>query len=319
MVLDRLISAVGRGIERAVEDAILDAFNGIDTGEKRRKGCIRAWLNEFREHPGGVHLVIGKQRSGKTALCYFLAQKTGRKPIYAMTAAREVLPGVEVIYDIDVVPPGSVLVVDDASLFFNSMRTKKTDDNYQLLRDLLIFAEKQDLCVLFNAHDTSLLNKTAFSQAKAIIFKEPNLMALDTERPGIRKIMEHVQQGFNRIKKGQREEYFFLYSSDCRGWGKNPLPSGWSQKVSISCRIMDAEFRDIKEGEEREGDIAKSKEFMEFQEQKKEMKETSKREKELKEFEEWRKNRESGESFEEFKRNHEKGSSKDNQDNRRDR
>lgn len=293
MVFDRLISAVGRGIERAVEDAILDAVNGIDIGdrEKRRKGCIRAWLGEFREHPGGVHLVIGKQRSGKTALCYFLAQKTGRKPIYAITAAREVPLGVEVTYDIDRVPPGSVCVVDDASLFFNSMRTKKTDDNYQLIRDLLIFSEKQDLCVLFNAHDTSLLNKTAFSQAKAIFFKEPNLMALDTERPGVRRILQHVQQGFNRIKKGQRESYFFLFSSDCKGWGKAPLPAGWSQKISTSCRITDAEFHDVEEEDPEES----------FEE-----KQHGKRRREEK--------KEGEESFEEFKRR-EKGDTKDNQDN----
>lgn len=298
MVFDRLISAAGRAIERAVEDAILEAAHDVMHGEesRSRKGCIRAWLRDFREHPGGVHLVIGKQRSGKTALCYFLAQKTGRKPIYAMTAAREVPLGVEVTYDIDSVPPGSVLVVDDASLFFNSMRTKKTDDNYQLLRDLLIFSEKQDLCVLFNAHDTSLLNKTAFSQAKAIIFKEPNLMALDTERPGIRKIMQHVQQGFNRIKKGQRESHFFIYSSDCKGWGKAPLPAGWSQKISTSCRITDAEFHEVKD---EEGAADEPRDFEE--------KQHGKRRREEK--------KEDEESFEEFKRKHEKGDTKNHQDN----
>jgi len=287
-----LLSVIGRGIGHATEKIVLDLIRNIGAGEegdeKRRKGCIRAWLNDFREHPGGVHLVIGKQRSGKTALCYFLAQKTGRKPIYAMTAATEVPIGVEVIFDIDSIPGGGVCVIDDASLFFDSLRVKGDNNSYKGLRDAVIVSEKQDICFLINVHDSSLLNKAAFSQCKSIIFKEPNLMSLETERPAISKIMQHVQEGFNKISKSQRPNYFFLYSSDCRGWGKAPLPSGWSQKISTSCRTIDAEFTEIDKKEESFGEKPPRKQ---------------------------RKKEDEAESFEEFKR-HEKGYTKDNQNNR---
>lgn len=226
--------------------------------------------------------MIGKQRSGKTALCYFLAQKTGRKPVYAMTAATDVLMGVEIICDIDAIPAGGVCVIDDASLFFDSLRVKGDNNSYKGLRDAVIVSEKQDICFLINVHDSSLLNKAAFSQCKSIIFKEPNLMSLETERPAISKIIQHVQEGFNKISKSQRPNYFFLYSSDCRGWGKAPLPSGWSQKISTSCRITDAEFHDVKEKDPEES-------FEEKQHRKRRIEEK----------------KEDEESFEEFKR-HEK-------------
>lgn len=303
-MFDNLINTAGRAIERAIEDAIIEAANevmhgaaGEEKSGRRRNGCIRAWLQDFRQRPGGVHLVIGKQRSGKTALCYFLAQKTGKKPIYAITAAKEVLPGVEVIYTIDAIPERGVCVVDDASLFFDSLRSKGDGDSYKALRDAVIVSEKQDICFLINVHDSSLLNKAAFSQCKSIIFKEPNLMSLETERPAIGRITQHVQQGFNRIPKPNRPNYFFLFSSDCKGWGKAPLPAGWSQKISTSCRIVDAEFHEVKNDEKEAADNPEP-ETREKQHMKRRRENT----------------KEDGDSFEEFKRR-EKSDTKDNQGN----
>lgn len=251
-MLDRLVRAAGHAIEKAIEDAILDEIrHGGEKKSRHKAGCIKAWLRDFKQRPGGVHLVIGRQRSGKTALCYFLAQtaNAGKKTrIYAITAAREVPPGVYVIHDVDIVPTGGVCIIDDASLFFNSMRTKNNEENYMLLRDLLLISEKQDICFIFNTHDSSLLHSTVLGQCRNLIFKEPNLMFGGTERPAIRKIMEHVQQGFSRIPKTRRASYFFLYSADCKGWGRAPLPTGWNNKVSTSVNILqDAEFTEIPE------------------------------------------------------------------------
>ncbi|CAG0970546.1 hypothetical protein METP3_01416 [Methanosarcinales archaeon] len=145
-------------------------------------------------------LIIGKQRSGKTALCYFLAQQTGRKT-YTITAAREVPTGVYVIHDPDCVPEGGICIIDDTSLFFNSMRTKKTDEEYQLLRDILVISEKQDICFIFNTHDSSLLHSTILGQCRTLFFKESNLMFSGTERASIKSIMQYVQQGFIKIPK----------------------------------------------------------------------------------------------------------------------
>ncbi len=252
-MFEKLIGAVARGIEHAVEDLILESFESSDSGSgnvsnNRKSRCLKVWLREFKEHPGGVHLIIGKQRSGKTALCYFLAQQTGRKT-FAITAARDVPPGVYVVHDPDCIPEGAVCVIDDASLFFNSMRTRKTDEEYQLLRDILVISEKQDICFIFNTHDSSLLNSIVLGQCRTLLFKEPNLMFSGTERASIKKIMQYVQQAFIKIPKTKRNSYFFLYSADCRAWSKFPLPSGWNQKVSTSV-IYDADFREIKDGNE---------------------------------------------------------------------
>ena len=37
---------------------------------------------------------------------------------------------------------------------------------------------------------------------------------------------------------------------NCIGIAKNPLPKGWSQKVSTSCTIIDAEYTVLSKGED---------------------------------------------------------------------
>jgi hypothetical protein len=87
----------GRALAAGV-DLFENLFREEEAGSRMHRnnnGCPKKWFQRFRKDPGGIHLVIGKQRGGKTALCFFLAQATGREPIYAITAATEVLPGVE--------------------------------------------------------------------------------------------------------------------------------------------------------------------------------------------------------------------------------
>lgn len=62
-------------------DLFENLFIETDTGSRTQRnnsGCSKKWFQRFKRDPGGIHLVIGKQRGGKTALCFFLAQATGR-------------------------------------------------------------------------------------------------------------------------------------------------------------------------------------------------------------------------------------------------
>ncbi len=139
------------------------------------------------------------RRSGSrdSGLCFFLAQATGREPIYAITAASLVLPGVEMIEDIMNVPRGGVCVVDDAQLFFNSMRT--CSDDYMKMRNLSNIIEKSDICLIFNAHSTTLLHKTPTECTKTLIFKEPGFFGAETERGYIRPYAQIADAVFQRI------------------------------------------------------------------------------------------------------------------------
>jgi len=83
-----------------------------------------------------------------------------------------------VIEDILQVPRGGVCVIDDAQLFFSSMRTG--DDDYMKLRNLANIIEKSNICLIFNAHSTMLLNKTPTESTRTLIFKELGFFGADT-------------------------------------------------------------------------------------------------------------------------------------------
>jgi hypothetical protein len=247
----------------------VDLFEGIfldtdtDSRAHRNRGCVKKWFQRFRKDPKGIHIIIGKQRAGKTALCFFLAQATQREPIYAITVASEVIPGVEVIdkmaqYDPEtkevklLIPRGSVCVVDDAQLFFNSMRTK--GDDYMVMRNLSNVIEKSDICLVFNAHSTALLNKTPTEATKSLIFKELGFFGAEAERGYVKPFAEIAHAVFQRINPvPKRIKYMVLFDMpyNCVGIAKTPLPKGWNEKVSTSCRIIDAEFTELSKKEDK--------------------------------------------------------------------
>lgn len=216
--------------------------------------CPRNWLKRFIKDPSGIHLVVGRQRAGKTALCYWLAQMTGRKPIYAITLSPDVLDGVTVIEDIMEVPDKGVVVIDDAQTFFDSIRTE--NDDYMKLRHLSNIIEKRGVCVLFNVHSTTLLNKTPVESTKSLLFKELNYFGAEAERGFLKKHAMAAEVLIKSTPVLKRKEYtvFFDLAYDCYGIARTPLPKGWSQKVSTSCQhtVIDADYTVLDEDKEKQ-------------------------------------------------------------------
>ncbi len=246
--------SLGKTLAKSGVEYLKNLENEDEDIKNLPSNCLKKWIRNFRSSPAGVHIIIGKQRSGKTALCYTLAQLTGRIPIYIITTASKFLSGAKPISTIDEVPRNSVCIVDDASYFYSSMK-KAGDSNYDALRELIIFAEKQNICFLFNTHDTTLLNKHVLGQCKSIFFKQPNLFGVETERKMIKVLLDNIQKQFNQIPVPQREKWFYLYSSDCKAWGKNSLPKDWSNQVSTSLGdVTDAKYEVIEDNDNKKPD-----------------------------------------------------------------
>lgn len=248
-VLDRLVSSLAYSAGKALVKEGIGYLKSMEEDDealqKLPSNCLKYWLKGFKNNPAGVHLVIGKQRSGKTALCYTLAQFTQRQPIHIITTASKLLASTKPISAIDQVPRSGVCIIDDASYFYASQK-KSGDTNFDILRELIIFAEKMDICFIFNTHDSTLLNKHVLGQCKSLIFKQPNLFGIETERKMVKVLLENIQKRFEQIPVPQRSHWFFLYSSDCKAWGKNALPQGWNNQVSTSIgNITNAEYKVI--------------------------------------------------------------------------
>lgn len=239
------------GRKSAVSPQVREVLRRLGIKEMPRRDCPKNWLHRFIKDPSGIHLVVGRQRAGKTALCFWLAQATAKKPIYAITLSPDVLEGVEVIDDIMEVPDNGVVVIDDAQTFFDSIR--QADDDYMKLRHLSNIIEKRGVCVLFNVHSTTLLNKTPVESTKTLIFKELNYFGAEAERGFVQKYAFIAEALIKEIPITHRKEYavFFDLPYDCFGIAKTPLPKGWNQKISTSCHhtVIDAEYNVIDEDE----------------------------------------------------------------------
>ncbi len=239
------------GKKSVVSPEVGEVLRRLGIKEIPRRTCPKNWLKRFFKDPSGIHLVVGRQRAGKTALCFWLAQVTGRKPVYAITLSPDVLEGVKVIDDIMEVPDNGVVVIDDAQTFFDSIRQE--DDDYMKLRHLSNIIEKRGICVLFNVHSTTLLNKTPVESTKTLIFKELNYFGAEAERGFVQKYAFIAEAMIKEIPITHRKEYtvFFDLPYDCFGIAKTPLPKGWNQKISTSCHhtVIDAEYNVINEDE----------------------------------------------------------------------
>lgn len=64
-----------------VSPQVREVLRRLGVKELPKRGCPKRWLHRFIKDPSGIHLVVGRQRAGKTALCFWLAQATRRKPI----------------------------------------------------------------------------------------------------------------------------------------------------------------------------------------------------------------------------------------------
>lgn len=243
-----LAYSMGKELVKEGVSRIRDFEENDEDIKKHPSNCLKNWLKAFKAAPAGVIIVAGKQGGGKSALCYALAQYTGRRPIYVITVASVLLLGTKPVPCIADVPHGAVCVIDDASYFYASMKKEGGANSHQVVQDLIIFARKMDICFIFNTQNLGLLDLDVIRQCRALIFKEPGLMQAETERRGVKKYIEKAVAIFQKIPVLKRKQVYYLVSDDCEAIGKNGLPVGWNQKISTSIgNVTDAEYKIVDE------------------------------------------------------------------------
>ena len=209
------------------------------------------FLENIFTNPAGVHLIIGKIGSGKTALSLRLAEVfydyTGN-PIYVMNmpsypewVSGEVseLKGVKTGSRVDVhfiTPEGqtlegnnSILIIDDASTLFDSW---SRGEQNRYLKYLMFISRHKNCAVIVNSQESASINKYIEGQAKSIWIKEPSLMFEETERKRLAKLISEAKMYFDRIPSELRNRYAYVVTHDGRALIKIRLPSGWSEEIS---------------------------------------------------------------------------------------
>jgi|Deesub1362B_J571_1020462.scaffolds.fasta_scaffold02383_2 hypothetical protein len=219
------------------------------------------FLEDIFRYPEGVHLVVGKIGSGKTALSLRLAEifrdYTGKHvyvmnmPVYpewtddVITELKSTKTGGKVdiffVNEMGETLSGrdSILLVDDASTMYDSW-TRGEQNRW--LRYLMFLARHKGCALILNSQDSASLNRHVEGQAKSIWIKEPSFMFEETERTRLAKLMKDAQAHYINLPKEERKCYVYAVTADGKVFMRVQLPTGWHEGISRNKGRGDFEF-----------------------------------------------------------------------------
>lgn len=186
--------------------------------------------------PLSIVLILGGKGGGKTALGFRLLEifknKLGPYVIALPKHCENLFPNwIGIRESLDGVPPGSISLVDEASLT-NHARDWAKAESREICR-LLNLSRQQEKTIAFITQQSRHLNLDIVSSANVIVVKNPGMLQHSFERPELRKIMAEAKLAFDSIK-GNPKAWSYVYSPDAgfSGLVENSLPSFWGNRLS---------------------------------------------------------------------------------------
>jgi len=186
-------------------------------------------------HPSVV-LVLGKRGSGKSGLGYRLLELFR----YQLTPyvlgipaeAQKLLPDwIGVAQDLDEIPQGSIVLVDEAYLNYHSRESLKIQ-NREMSR-IVNLSRQRNLTLIFITQEARQIDKNIASQADVVIFKEPAMLQLRFDRPELNDITTRAKLAFNNVSSNKRRlAYVYSPDADFMDLMENTLPTFWNAKLS---------------------------------------------------------------------------------------
>jgi hypothetical protein len=186
--------------------------------------------------PPSIVLILGGRGSGKTALGFrFLELFRYRLSPYVIglpSQCAHLLPDwIGIKERLEGVPSNSISLFDEAYLS-NHARDWAKAESRDLCR-LLNLSRQQDKTIIFIAQQGRQIDLDIASSANVIVFKNPNILQAEFERPALRRIVADAKLAFE-TKSGDRNRWSYVYSLDTGSSGlvENNLPTFWNPKMS---------------------------------------------------------------------------------------
>ncbi len=241
-LIDNIVhQIIGRGQPRQIRASKSRRKNppGRDTieGEYRVLEDPTPMLVKLYKSPNGIIGVLGARGTGKTALSLAIAQFLNR-PIYAIGISPQAMDdlGTSIGPDeIDTVPDGSTIIIDDAGLSFGTR--DYAQEASQKLHDLLATVRHRDIMIIANSTSSATMDRYLLD-ADIIFLKPVSRFHAEAERRGIQKFMDKATEVLLSIPESQRQSYAYVISDvyNFEGLIYYHLPRGFNERISKNKR-----------------------------------------------------------------------------------
>lgn len=177
-------------------------------------------------YDGGLNLIIGPRRTGKTALAYsiaeYISKNHGRDVWWLGPPAKLPKFIVGQTMDMDKVPEGALVIVDEASLkyFGRDMHSEKQKEDMKKLGII----SHTSRTFLFLTQAEAIVDITILRQATSLIFTAPTFLTLRKQRLIINEHLNYFMP-----KRVGAAMYFDGYSLYEINFG---LPAWWNNEYS---------------------------------------------------------------------------------------
>ena len=192
------------------------------------------WLKRII-HPSIV-LIIGKRGSGKSASSYRILElfRFGPKPYVVGVPAskRHLLPNwISIVSTLEEVPEGAIAIVDEAYIRYHARNS--TAQESKEMSKLLNLSRQREQTLIFVSQEARQIDINIASSASVFVFKDPGLLQLKFDRPGLNQMAIKAREAFATIS-GDKRSWSYVYSQDTdfSGLIKNELPSFWTPGLS---------------------------------------------------------------------------------------
>jgi hypothetical protein len=200
---------------------------------------------ELVKRPHGMYAVIGRPGTGKTALCLAICTILNR-PTWVIGIPERHLEKLEfparewqfdkstlskLAQDIENVENGSVILIDDAALFFDVRSYGQ--QQAVVIEKLVMVRRHRDVTIIVNSQLSATVDKYLMSP-DILFLKPPDLLFGDNERPYIQRWERVAEEEFAKIHPKQWGKWVYVVSNQppFRGMLDYPLPPGWSDALS---------------------------------------------------------------------------------------
>ena len=183
----------------------------------------------------GVVVFLGSGKTGKSATLFSVCEMffSDRKKCLLETYDfdRSLFPGYAVYWDLENIPPGSVVVIEDAARIFSSRGSGSRAD----LDGWLSLISHRDIVVLISVQSTAILD-LQFFRTQRVIFMHKRVWDTDLrfERPELQELQAaanlRLQEACARYP--DMDPRIFTYCSDYDEVILVPLVSWWTDAQS---------------------------------------------------------------------------------------